>query len=61
MEALDLLSKLGAAAIGGAALIAASQVPSCARYPTDVAAGVLIGLAVEAATSAAWEAAEMDP
>jgi len=37
MDALDLLSKLGAAAIGGAALIAASQVPSCAHYPTDVA------------------------
>jgi len=45
----------------GPALIAASQVPRCADYPTDVAAGVLIGLAVEAATSAAWEAAEMDP
>ena len=50
----------GPAALCGAALIAASQVPRCAHYPTDVAAGVLIGLVVERATSAAWDAAEMD-
>jgi undecaprenyl-diphosphatase len=48
------------AAIGAAALIAASQVPRCAHYPTDVAAGVLIGVVVEALTNAAWGAADMD-
>lgn len=48
------------AAIGGAALIAAAQVPRCAHYPTDVAAGVLIGLVIEGMTNAAWEALEMD-
>lgn len=50
----------GVAAIGAAALIAASQVPRCAHYPTDVAAGLVIGLAAEAVTNAAWEAARMD-
>lgn len=50
----------GPVAIGGAALIAASQIPRCAHYPTDVAAGVLIGLAIEEVASAAWNAAEMD-
>ena len=50
----------GAAAIGAASLIAASQVPRCAHYPTDVAAGLLIGLLTEAATNAAWDAAGMD-
>jgi membrane-associated phospholipid phosphatase len=43
----------GAAALGTAALIAASQVPRCAHYPTDVAAGVAVGLTAEAATNAA--------
>jgi membrane-associated phospholipid phosphatase len=50
----------GGAAIAGAALVAASQVPRCAHYPTDVAAGVAIGLVVEELTNAAWNAAEMD-
>lgn len=50
----------GIAAMGAAGLVAASQVVRCAHYPTDVAAGVAIGLAVEAATSAAWDAASMD-
>jgi len=50
----------GAAAIGGAALVAASQVQRCAHYPTDVAAGLLIGLVVEGITNTAWEGAEMD-
>lgn len=50
----------GAIAIGGAALIAASQVPRCAHYPTDVAAGVFVGLVIEAVISASWDAAEMD-
>jgi membrane-associated phospholipid phosphatase len=50
----------GAAAMGAAALISASQIPRRAHYPTDVAAGVAIGLAVEAVTSAAWNAARLD-
>ena len=50
----------GIAAMGAAGLVAASQVVRCAHYPTDVAAGAAIGLAVEAATSAAWDAASMD-
>lgn len=50
----------GGAAIAGAALIAASQVPRCAHYPTDVAAGVVIGLVIEEMTNAAWNAAVMD-
>src|SRR5947208_816742 len=50
----------GAAAIGTAALIAASQVPRCAHYPTDVAAGLVIGLLVEAVTNVAWDDAGMD-
>jgi membrane-associated phospholipid phosphatase len=50
----------GAAAIGGATLVSASQVPRCAHYPTDVATGVLIGLITEVVTNVAWNAAEMD-
>lgn len=50
----------GAAAMGAAALVAAAQVPRCAHYPTDVIAGAAIGLAAEAATNAAWNAADMD-
>lgn len=50
----------GAAAIGGAGLVAVSQILRCAHYPTDVAAGVLLALVVEAVTSAAWDALEMD-
>ena len=50
----------GAVAIGGAGVIAASQVPRCAHYPTDVAAGIAIGLVAEALTCATWNAAEMD-
>lgn len=50
----------GTAAMGAAALIAASQIVRCAHYPTDVVAGVAIGLSAEAATSAAWKAGDMD-
>jgi membrane-associated phospholipid phosphatase len=50
----------GAKAIGGAAFIAASQVPRSAHYPTDVAAGIALGLALEAVTNVAWNAARMD-
>ena len=47
-------------ALGTAGLIAALQVPRCAHYPSDVAAGLAIGLAVESATNALWNAARMD-
>jgi membrane-associated phospholipid phosphatase len=50
----------GPAAIGAAALVAALQVPRCAHYPSDVVAGIAVGLAAEVATSAAWNAAAMD-
>jgi membrane-associated phospholipid phosphatase len=50
----------GAAAMGAAGLVAAAQVARCAHYPTDVVAGAAIGLAAEAVTGAAWNAARMD-
>jgi membrane-associated phospholipid phosphatase len=50
----------GAAAMTAAGLIAASQIPRCAHYPTDVAAGVVIGLATELVTSASWNLAQLD-
>ena len=43
-----------AAALGAAGLIALAQIPRCAHYPTDVGAGVAIGLAAEAAVAALW-------
>ena len=50
----------GPAAIGAALLVALLQVPRCAHYPTDVAAGLLIGLASEAVIDVGWEATGMD-
>lgn len=50
----------GAAAIGTASLVAASQVPRCAHYPTDVVAGIVVGLAAETAVDLAWRAADLD-
>ena len=47
------------AAVGAAACIAASQVPRGAHYPTDVAAGIAIGLAAEELVSAAWDLTNM--
>ena len=49
----------GAAALGVATVVAAGQVPRCAHYPTDVVAGVTIGLATEAAVDAVWRAADL--
>ncbi len=43
-----------APALGAAGLIALAQIPRCAHYPTDVGAGLAIGLAAEAAVDAAW-------
>ena len=41
----------------GAALSLA-QIPRCAHYPTDVGAGIGIGVIAEAATNAAWAGAK---
>jgi len=46
----------GAAALGGAGLIALAQIPRSAHYPTDVATGLAIGLAAEKAVDAIWPA-----
>lgn len=43
-------------AIGAAAVIALLQIPRCAHYPTDVAAGLAIGLLAEKATDLSWTA-----
>jgi membrane-associated phospholipid phosphatase len=45
----------GAAAAAGGAL-ALVQVPRCAHYPTDIAAGIAIGLCAEALVAALWPA-----
>jgi membrane-associated phospholipid phosphatase len=42
------------AALAGAGFIALAQIPRCAHYPTDVGAGVAIGLAAEKAVDAVW-------
>ena len=44
------------AAAGAAGVLALVQVPRCAHYPTDIAAGLTIGLAAEAALAALWRA-----
>lgn len=43
-----------APALAGAGLIALAQIPRCAHYPTDVGAGIAIGIAAEAAVAAIW-------
>jgi membrane-associated phospholipid phosphatase len=50
----------GTAVTVAAAVIAALQIPRLAHYPSDVVAGLAIGIAAEAATNAAWNAADMD-
>jgi membrane-associated phospholipid phosphatase len=50
----------GAAAIGAGLFVALSQIPRCAHYPTDVAAGLAIGIASEALVDLGWNAASMD-
>jgi undecaprenyl-diphosphatase len=42
------------AALAGAGFIALAQIPRCAHYPTDVGAGVAIGLAAEKAVDLLW-------
>jgi len=41
-----------AAAYGAAGFVALAQIPRCAHYPSDVGAGLAIGLAAELATDA---------
>ncbi|HEY8593249.1 MAG TPA: phosphatase PAP2 family protein [Sphingomicrobium sp.] len=50
----------GIAAVGGATLLALLQIVRCAHYPTDVTAGLALGLAAEKATDLAWSAATRD-
>jgi membrane-associated phospholipid phosphatase len=42
------------AALAGAGFIALAQIPRCAHYPTDVGAGLAIGLAAEKAVDMVW-------
>ena len=42
------------AALAGAGFIALAQIPRCAHYPTDVGAGLAIGLAAEKAVDLLW-------
>jgi membrane-associated phospholipid phosphatase len=42
-----------APAYAAAGIVALAQIPRCAHYPTDVGAGLAIGVAAEAATNAA--------
>jgi undecaprenyl-diphosphatase len=45
-------------ALAAAGLVAVAQVPRCAHYISDVAAGLALGVATEAASNVAWEAVE---
>ena len=45
-------------ALGGALGLALARIPRCAHYPTDVGAGLAIGLAAEAALAALWPSAD---
>ena len=44
------------AAYAGAGLIALAQIPRCSHYPTDVGAGLVIGMVAEGAIGIAWRA-----
>ena len=43
-------------ALGAGGLIALAQIPRCAHYPTDVGAGIAIGVASEALIARIWPA-----
>lgn len=47
-----------AAALTAAGVIAVGQIPKSAHYPTDVAAGALIGAATEAVIAGVWSAVD---
>lgn len=49
---------MAAAAYAAAGAVAVMQIPRCTHYPSDVGAGVLIGLAASAGTNAAADLAE---
>jgi membrane-associated phospholipid phosphatase len=49
-----------AAALAAAGVIAAAQIPRCAHYVTDVAAGVLVGSSAEAAANVLWPLDDVD-
>ncbi|HXH53205.1 MAG TPA: phosphatase PAP2 family protein [Sphingomicrobium sp.] len=48
------------AAMGAALVIAAAQVPRASHYPTDILAGLALGLGVESLINAGWLLAEGD-
>jgi membrane-associated phospholipid phosphatase len=50
----------GPVAVGAAAFIALLQILRSAHYPTDVVAGLALGLAAEALVDRAWDVAGMD-
>lgn len=49
-----------APALAAAAVVAIGQVPKLAHYPTDIAAGAILGAASEAALAAIWPAADQN-
>ena len=49
-----------AVAVGVATGVALLQIPRCAHYPTDVAAGLAIGAGAEILSDVAWHAAGID-
>lgn len=51
------MPELSGLAAGAGAALALVQIPRCAHYPTDIAAGAAIGFAAEAAVAALWPAA----
>lgn len=52
--------EMGTAVVGVAIVVALCQIPRCAHYPSDVAAGLAIGLASEALVDQLWQATSMD-
>ena len=50
------LPEYGGPALAAGTMLSLAQIPRCAHYPTDVGAGVAIGLAAEAAIDAAMGA-----
>lgn len=48
--------KFSAPVVGAASAVGAAQVPRYSHYATDVAAGFIVGLAVETATDVVWRA-----
>lgn len=55
------MPELSGLAAGAGSVLALVQIPRCAHYPTDIAAGAAIGFAAEAAVAALWPAAGVSP